>query len=60
MAAYRRLGLRVQAFKVGPDFIDPTFHCAITGRPSYNLDGWMLSRETNLAQYERAAQDADL
>jgi cobyrinic acid a,c-diamide synthase len=60
MAAFHRRGLRVQGFKVGPDFIDPTFHQAATGRSSHNLDGWMLSRETNMKIFARATQDADV
>jgi len=60
MGALVRRGLRVAAFKVGPDFIDPGHHARITGRPSRNLDGWMLSREYNLATFRRSSADADI
>ena len=60
MAALRQRGLRVQAFKVGPDPLDPLLHEAATGRPSYTLDGWMLSREYNLTRVARVADSADI
>ena len=59
MAALKARGLGVQPFKVGPDFIDPGLHGRVTGRISRNLDGWMLSRATNRALFERWAGAAD-
>ena len=60
LEAFRRRGLTVQAFKVGPDFIDPGFHALVTGRPSYSLDSWMCSREHVVATVAGQAADADL
>jgi cobyrinic acid a,c-diamide synthase len=60
LEALRRRGLSVQAFKVGPDFIDPGFHARASGRPSYNLDGWMCGRERVLECVAGHARGADV
>lgn len=53
-------GHRVQSYKVGPDYIDGTYHTALTGRPTRNLDLWMGGTDDVLAQFERGAQGAGI
>jgi cobyrinic acid a,c-diamide synthase len=60
LSALAARGLAVQAFKVGPDFIDPGLHQLASGHPSHNLDGWMLSPETNLDLFSSAAAGKDV
>ncbi len=43
LSALKKRGKRVQSFKVGPDYIDPMFHAAVTGLPCYNLDPVLTS-----------------
>ena len=60
MRAFARRGLRVQAFKAGPDFIDPGHHGLATGRASHNLDDWMCGAQGVREIFERYAADADV
>ena len=60
LAALKARGRQVQPFKAGPDFIDPGHHAAATGRPSRNLDGWMLGEAVNRNIFAKAAATADI
>lgn len=60
MAAFRRRGHSVGAAKVGPDFIDPGYHGAATGRSGRNLDAWMCGPDAMSPLAARAGEGCDL
>lgn len=60
MAALKQKGYIVQGFKCGPDYIDPTYHTAVTGRTSRNLDSWMVGPETVRAICAKGCEGADI
>lgn len=57
---HARAGLRVRAFKCGPDFLDPMWLELATGQPVHNMDLWMTGEADVRARLYAAAQDADL
>ena len=60
MAALKARGKVVQGFKTGPDYIDPAYHSVISGRPSYNLDTYMMGTDGAVNQFMSASKDADI
>lgn len=60
LSALARRGLTVQAAKAGPDYIDPAFHEAATGRASVNLDSWAMTPSLLDGLVSEAAAGADI
>lgn len=56
MAALKKRGVIVQGFKCGPDYIDPGYHTAVTGRISRNLDSWFAGPQGVRQGFERGVQ----
>jgi cobyrinic acid a,c-diamide synthase len=57
LQAMQNVGLSVASFKTGPDFLDPLWHQAVTGRASYNVDTQMVGLADSLRQLQTATSD---
>lgn len=60
MSVLRDMGYKVQPFKVGLDFIDPSYHTEVTGRHSRNLDGYLMTEDAVREVFSHAAEGADI
>ncbi|HYY44911.1 MAG TPA: cobyrinate a,c-diamide synthase [Actinomycetota bacterium] len=60
MAAFSARGVRVAPFKVGPDFIDPSYHRLAAGRPGRNLDPFLHGPELIEPLFAHGSAGADL
>lgn len=60
MSALKRRGYTVQGYKCGPDYIDPSYHTAVTERISRNLDSWMMDEGVVKDIMERNSVGADI
>ncbi|WP_275294630.1 cobyrinate a,c-diamide synthase [Amycolatopsis sp. La24] len=60
MAALRTAGHVVSGHKVGPDFIDPSYHSLATGRPARNLDPFLQGEDTLVPLLRHGSAGADI
>lgn len=60
LMALKCRGLKVQAAKCGPDYIDPMFHKKVLGIPTGNLDTFFTDEETTSRLLAARAKDGDI
>ncbi|MGZ5550079.1 MAG: cobyrinate a,c-diamide synthase [Nitrososphaeraceae archaeon] len=56
----KNLGFKIQSFKIGPDFIDPSYHHFVTNSPSYNLDSWLMGKKGLINTFEKYTIGKDI
>jgi cobyrinic acid a,c-diamide synthase len=60
LRAFKRRGVDVVGLKSGPDYIDPAFHAAASGREGVNLDSWAMAPKLLAALAGQAAGQSTL
>ena len=60
IAAFKEHGKRVAPFKKGPDYIDAGWLALAAGRPCYNLDTFLIKKETTLKTYHYHTLNTDI
>ncbi|CAJ37157.1 Ni-sirohydrochlorin a,c-diamide synthase [Methanocella arvoryzae] len=60
MALLKEQGKTVQPFKVGLDYIDPSYHSMITGKQGGNLDGYLMSDKAIAEAFVHSSEGSDI
>ena len=60
MQALVNRGMRVSAFKCGPDYIDPMFHESVIGADPHNLDAWFCEGKMLRRILTDGSSDSDI
>lgn len=60
MSLLHERGMKVQPFKVGLDYIDPSYHSLATGRQGENLDGYLMSGQAIVEAFQHSAGGSDI
>jgi cobyrinic acid a,c-diamide synthase len=60
MYGLEKRGYKIQPYKIGPDYIDPSYHNIITKRKSRNLDVWLMGKPGLIKSYYKNSKDADI
>ena len=60
LAAMKKRGLKVQSYKVGPDYIDTGFHEIASGKSAHNLDSWLVGKDKIADIFFETFDDADI
>ena len=60
LSALHQRGIRVSAFKCGPDYIDPMFYKEILRTPSHNLDSFFCSRDMLCCILDQESRNAEI
>lgn len=60
LCALKKRNLSLASFKIGPDYIDPSYHELLSGARCDNLDSWLIGENEVPHLFYRAAKDADI